>query len=437
MTGDGQRVFAWDDENRLIAAEVKEGLGQPRLRSEYTYDAQSRRVRAVDYIWSVTSAAFEITNTRHFVYEGWNLITEMGTGYTNFMVCGLDLSGTIQGAGGIGGVLAVDQFSISNLQPLVYFPIYDGNGNVADLVDATGAVVGHYDYDPLGNTIAMSGSMAPKNPFRFSTKYFEAQWNLYNYGYRYYAPTMGRFISRDPFDEMLDTSSAESSDENLYWFGENDPVDEIDTLGLYTFQELPSEDLPVAYLLAARGGLGYTIGKPSIEKPLNIKFADCCCSVEQPESYKLTVQIILPLLRSRAREAWVVGSTRSGVKRHEKKHVKILKHYGNIWQLFENWQTQQSISGDNEAECQAKLQTHIDSCRGKARDFFYTKTKATSDALDAVERWDIVQGWVPAWWYPDGEWPMYRQARIFQATGNWSGPFDPVKLDCPGKQCPK
>ena len=47
LTNDGQRAYSWDEENRLVAVEMKDGLVQPRLRSEYTYDAQGRRVRAV------------------------------------------------------------------------------------------------------------------------------------------------------------------------------------------------------------------------------------------------------------------------------------------------------------------------------------------------------------------------------------------------------
>ena len=42
--------------------------------------------------------------------------------------------------------------------------------------------------------------MAKANPFRFSTKYQDDEPDLY-YGYRYYNPSTGRWINRDPLDE--------------------------------------------------------------------------------------------------------------------------------------------------------------------------------------------------------------------------------------------
>jgi|GEM_PF-2335775 len=214
LTNDGQRAYAWDEENRLVAVEMKAGLVQPRLRSEYTYDAQGRRVRAVDLV-CVTNNDFEVTGTRQFVYDGWNLISEichlpseMKT-YTNTFVWGFDLGGTLQGAGGVGGLLAVSRSSTNSLQPSVCFPIYDGNGNVTDLVNTNGVVVGHYDYDPFGNTVRQSGAVAQSNHFRFSTKYFEANWNLYNFGYRYYSPGMRRWLSLDPLGDHASPGARE------------------------------------------------------------------------------------------------------------------------------------------------------------------------------------------------------------------------------------
>ena len=46
---------------------------------------------------------------------------------------GLDLSGSVQGAGGIGGLLALSQPSTVNSQPAYYHA--DGNGNVTALIN--------------------------------------------------------------------------------------------------------------------------------------------------------------------------------------------------------------------------------------------------------------------------------------------------------------
>ena len=142
------------------------------------------------------------STTNTFLYDGWNLIheeMEAATPTSRSYVWGLDLSGTLQGAGGVGGLLArVREENIP--RPLYYAG--DANGNVTDLVDTNGAVVAHYEYDPYGNTIAQSGAQADANPFRFSSKYWDGETGFYYYGYRYYSPGMGRWLNRDPLSEQ-------------------------------------------------------------------------------------------------------------------------------------------------------------------------------------------------------------------------------------------
>ncbi len=78
---------------------------------------------------------------------------------------------------------------------------YDNNGNVIGYWDESGSIVAEYAYDAFGNTISSSGSMASVFPHRFSTKYYDSETDLYYYGYRYYSPSLGRWISRDPIQE--------------------------------------------------------------------------------------------------------------------------------------------------------------------------------------------------------------------------------------------
>lgn len=57
-----------------------------------------------------TGGAWSITLSNRFIYDGWNLVAELNG--TNNMVIksfvwGLDLSGSLQGAGGVEGLLTV------------------------------------------------------------------------------------------------------------------------------------------------------------------------------------------------------------------------------------------------------------------------------------------------------------------------------------------
>ncbi len=87
-----------------------------------------------------------------------------------------------------------------------------------------GSIAAHYEYDPFGIELKSYGSKADDNPFRFSTKYFDTETGLGYWGYRYYFPELGRWISRDPIDE--------EGGLNLYGFVNNDPVNLWDILGL-------------------------------------------------------------------------------------------------------------------------------------------------------------------------------------------------------------
>jgi RHS repeat-associated protein len=144
------------------------------------------------------------------------------TAQTNSYVYGLDLSGGLQGAGTIGGILATVREGDSAL--VVGFYAYDANGNVTDLVGTNGTGLARYEYDPFGNPLVATGALAAANPFRFSTKYTDDETGLVYYGYRYYNPELGRWTSRDPIEEQGGV--------NLYVMCSNDILQGTDLLGL-------------------------------------------------------------------------------------------------------------------------------------------------------------------------------------------------------------
>jgi RHS repeat-associated protein len=155
------------------------------------------------------------------LYDGWNLIEEKNSVTDRCYIWGLDLSGTLDGAGGIGGLLAVDDEVSSKM----YWYANDANGNVTALVDAsTGAIVARYEYGPFGEPLRASGPLAKVNPFRWSSNYTENESGLVNGKLRWYRSSLGRWLSRDP--------SGERGGDNLYGFVRNNPLRFIDSLGL-------------------------------------------------------------------------------------------------------------------------------------------------------------------------------------------------------------
>ena len=54
------------------------------------------------------------------------------------------------------------------------------NGNVSEIIDDTGSVLGHYEYDSFGKIIKMNGLRSDANSIRFSSKYYDDELTLYN-----------------------------------------------------------------------------------------------------------------------------------------------------------------------------------------------------------------------------------------------------------------
>jgi RHS repeat-associated protein len=140
---------------------------------------------------------------------------------------GEDLSGSLQGAGGIGGLLRSTTAEVTtngkqNTEHEHTFS-YDSNGNVILLTNAKAQETARYSYDAFGKTLTATGSAADQNRYRFSTKPVEEDSSLMYYGYRWYDPITGRWPSRDPIEERGGV--------NIYSAVSNEMINQTDLLG--------------------------------------------------------------------------------------------------------------------------------------------------------------------------------------------------------------
>ena len=166
-------------------------MGRRVEKKVYTHDGSS---------WSVSDC-------RRFVYHNWLPLLEIG----GLLAC-YDTNGTTTGAD-----------PTADDEEYIYF--YDANGNVGQVIAwASGyesasayawhadRLVARYEYDAYGDIIGPdfdadgdwtddAGPFAATNPFRFSTKYWDDETGLGYWGYRYYSPRLGRWISRDLIGE--------------------------------------------------------------------------------------------------------------------------------------------------------------------------------------------------------------------------------------------
>ena len=208
----GNQMYIYDDENRLVNVSLAgsyntsflyDGLGRLRKRSENSSGT-----------------------TNEYIYDGMRVIQERDANNTPTVsyTRGPDLSTTLEGAGGIGGLLARSSGYSSGNWTTNYFYHADGNGNITYLVDSSQALAASYLYGAFGNTLSSSGPIASANVYRFSSKEIHVNSGMYIYTYRFYNPNLQRWINRDPLGE--------ESGLNLYAFVGNRPINAADPLGL-------------------------------------------------------------------------------------------------------------------------------------------------------------------------------------------------------------
>jgi len=244
LTFDGVWTYQWNCENRLASMTMSAVSGvadSNRLQLTFAYDYLGRRVSKTVSNWNSPTQNFESPVTTLFVYDGWNLIAILDAQSTlsEAFMWGQDLSGTEDGAGGIGGLLAVFEMS-SNVTPPCHFVGYDGNGNVTSLIAADDQTISaRYEYSPYGELLRATGPMASCNPFRFSTKFADDASGIVYYGARYYMPAFGRWITRDPTEE--------EGGVHLYTFAGNDGIGSTDSLGCSKDDPWPT-DIPKWFL---------------------------------------------------------------------------------------------------------------------------------------------------------------------------------------------
>jgi RHS repeat-associated protein len=119
-----------------------------------------------------------------------------------------------------------------------YFPAYDGNGNLAGLTSASdGSTAAAYEHGPFAEPLRVTEPKAKSNPLRFSTKYTDDESGFLYYGYRYYNPTTGRWISRDPIKER--------GGPTLYAFVLNEGLSHTDFLGLQRRNPISGPEGPI------------------------------------------------------------------------------------------------------------------------------------------------------------------------------------------------
>lgn len=199
-----------------------DGNGNPTTYNTQalTFDAENRMVSygsllTAGYTVSGLRAWKESTSGRtYFLYAGGAPVVEM------------DDSGVVTAVNTFGptGLLSRREGPLASGTSKFY--TFDPQGNVSQVLGASGSVTSTQLYDAFGSSIYGTAAYPYGSGGRFGY-YTDQETNLALLGHRYYDPEEGRFLNRDPIGY--------AGGMNLYGYTGNNPVNSADPSGFCAF----------------------------------------------------------------------------------------------------------------------------------------------------------------------------------------------------------
>jgi RHS repeat-associated protein len=216
MLFDGRNTLVYDYSNRPVRIENETYL------VEIKYDALGRRIEK-----KVTTKATLEVESEQYIYDGVRIIEdrdELGNLKAEYIY-----------GNGIDEVLMMKRGGRT-----VYY--HDNAlGSITHLSNEKGAIEESYKYEAYGRVTIYDERGKEKNKSRFKNRYlftgreYDSETGLYYYRARYYSPSMGRFINRDP--------ATDDNLKNLYAYVDNNPINFNDPFGLKAKKPATSEGL--------------------------------------------------------------------------------------------------------------------------------------------------------------------------------------------------
>lgn len=238
---DAVQRFGWDAFNRLVTTRTERTVH--RTEARYFYDAFGRRIaKEVDgertvFGWNGDTLAYESNEARstHFVYGAGSFVPLAQ--YVSAPVTGIPtpMRADYERYTPEDDPLQRIPVPASDVRLLYYH--CDQIGTPQMLTDDLGDVVWEATYKAWGETreliarVSRSTGVVPHNPIRFQGQQIDEETGLHYNRHRYYDPSVGRFVSRDPIGL--------AGGINVYAYCRN-PITWTDPLGLEGTPTSPS-----------------------------------------------------------------------------------------------------------------------------------------------------------------------------------------------------
>ncbi|WP_342481462.1 RHS repeat-associated core domain-containing protein [Paenibacillus sp. FSL L8-0340] len=236
--------YGYDALNRLLS--IKRPNGQS---TQYTYDVRGNRLTSSESVstsldLSDTSYTYDLQNTLTgltkngnktiFTYYADGLRYLKSTGTTHTQV-NYDFSGQVITEEKLNGSTVIQKSSfVRGDRVLVkkdktaakdYYYLYNGHGDVVQIVNTSGTSVNTYSYDEWGNITSLTEGIP--NSFKYAGEIYDEETGLYYLRARYYDPSIGRFLNEDTVEGQIDNPLSQ----NLYTYVSNNPLIYTDPTG--------------------------------------------------------------------------------------------------------------------------------------------------------------------------------------------------------------
>jgi RHS repeat-associated protein len=303
-------TYGYDHDNHMVWAEDHNtDGGAATIHVDYKYDVFGQRIEK-----DVTQNS--VTTKTRFAYDRGNIWADLD-GNNNLVTRRFYLD-------------AVDALFAQIGANGVEWYLTDHLGSVRDLLNASGAIIDHLEYDPFGNVTTETVPSAGDR-YKFTGREYDTETGLQLNGARYYDARTGRWTSQDPM-------GFDAGDSNLYRYVKNGPTDGMDPSGLW---QIIRNGQPTATAIAEKGkrdtikSLAELIGLDVAQKddwlrPVNNTPIDKVLTPGEKFSIPNTVVAIYAFNAWRDVFQWTLGGMFCGfdasVGRLERVGFKVVEH---------------------------------------------------------------------------------------------------------------